>query len=180
MVADPPRDRRRLFFSLWPSDACRAQLESATSAIAHASGGRIIPPRNFHVTLLFLGEVLASRIDAVQQLAGAITGVPRFDLRFDRVEAWPGSNVLCLTTSETPSTVIELADQLRYCLRGEQFRWGEQEFRPHVTLVRDLPRLRATESIEPLCWNVNEFVLVESRPGNGSTYSVIGRWPLPL
>jgi 2'-5' RNA ligase len=118
-----------------------------------------------------------SRIAIIQEAAAAVTGVPAFTLAFDRVEVWSGAKVLCLAPSETPSAVIELVSKLRYCLRGEQFKLDEREFRPHVTLARDLPKVRATESIEPLRWKMNEFVLVESRRADNS-YSIVGQWPL--
>ena len=58
-------------------------------------------------------------------------------------------------------------------------REGEREFRPHVTLARDLRRGRAIQKIEALRQEVNDFALVESvRDGSGSQYSVLARWPL--
>ena len=65
-----------------------------------------------------------------------------------------------------------------------------------ATFARDLPRRltiapciastsaipggrRRAEPMQPLCMKVNDFVLVDSRPGpSGSLYSVIARWPL--
>src|SRR5687768_14899043 len=113
MSAATARDSRRLFFSLWPSDEFRAQVEAAAGEAARRSGGRIIPPRNFHVTLLFLGEVLRSNCAAVQQAAAALDDVAAFGLRFDRLEAWPGSKVLCLTPSAIPSALARLAKELQ-------------------------------------------------------------------
>ncbi len=181
MSAVSERDSRRLFFSLWPSDEFRAQVEAATRAVSRDSAGRIIPPRNFHVTLLFLGEVLQSHIGAIQQAAAAVSGIGAFTLDFDRIEAWPGSKVLCLTPSNPPPEAARLSKELQCRLSPEQFRLGSQEFRPHITLARDLPRIQAAQSIEPLRWKLNEFVLVESRRGaGGSNYSPLGRWPLAV
>jgi 2'-5' RNA ligase len=56
---------------------------------------------------------------------------------------------------------------------------GRQEFRPHVTLARDVPRMRSIETIRPIEWRVDDFVLVESNmTKTGSEYSVLERWPL--
>ncbi|HEY0683847.1 MAG TPA: RNA 2',3'-cyclic phosphodiesterase [Steroidobacter sp.] len=168
---------RRLFFALWPTDQFRTQIQAATLAIAQASGGRLIPERNFHVTLLFLGEVPAERFDSVQLAGAQLTGCSAFELNFDGVESW-GRKLLCLTTSTTPAAAMELAAQLRASL-SSFVREDEREFRPHVTLARDLRRGRATQKIEGLRQEVNDFALVESVPdARGSQYSVLARWPL--
>lgn len=177
----PPRvakEARRLFFALWPSAESCAEIEAATAAVVRERGGRIIPSRNFHVTLLFLGDVLPSRLAAVQ-LAGAMAAdTPPFQLNFDRIEAW-GRKVLCLTASACPAAAIQLAEKLRDGLGDEAPQASEHEFRPHLTLARDLPRARRPEPIKTLSLEAREFVLAESQRGaDGSHYSVVARWPL--
>jgi RNA 2',3'-cyclic 3'-phosphodiesterase len=170
---------RRLFFALWPTDEFRADLVLATQNIACDSGGRVIPPENLHVTLLFLGQVPNARFDAVQQAADALTHAPAFELSFDRAEVWGRANLLCLTTSTTPPAAAALADKLGHSLRDERAEASEREFRPHITLARDLPRRRRPEPMQPLLMKVNDFVLVDSRQGpSGSQYEVLRRWPL--
>ena len=169
---------RRLFFALWPTDEFRADLVSATQNLARDSGGRVIPPENLHVTLLFLGQVPDARFDAVQRAADALAHAPAFELSFDRAEVWGRANLLALTTSATPPAATALAEKLRYSLRDE-VSGSEHEFRPHITLARDLPRRRRAEPMQALLMKVNDFVLVESRPGpSGSQYLVLRRWPL--
>ena len=171
------RGGRRWFFALWPTDPFRTQIQEATLAIAQASGGRLIPARNFHVTLLFLGEVPAERFDAVQQAGARLAGSPAFELNFDGVEAW-GRRLLCLTTSTPPAAAIALATRLRGHLSSD-VRQDEREFRPHITLARDLRRSCAAEAIHGLRQKVDDFALVESvRDASGSQYSVLARWPL--
>ena len=170
---------RRLFFALWPSDEFRGELVAATQALARDSGGRVIPPENLHVTLIFLGQVPDARYDAVQQTGDACANASAFELSFDRSEVWGRANLLCLTTSATPAQAAELAEKLRRALRDEGSETSEHEFRPHITIARDVPRRRRPEAIQPLLMKVNDFVLVESQPGpRGSRYSVMARWPL--
>lgn len=170
---------RRLFFALWPSDEFRNDLVSATRAMTDDSGGRVIPPENLHVTLLFLGQIPEARFEAVQQAADACANEPAFELSFDRAEIWGRAHLLCLTTSATPPTATGLAEKLRHSLRAEVSGTSEHDFRPHITLARDLPRHARAQPMQPLCMKVNDFVLVESRPGpRGSQYAVLTRWPL--
>jgi 2'-5' RNA ligase len=186
MPAGTGKDSRRLFFALWPSDEFRADLVSATQVLARDSGGRVIPPENLHVTLLFLGQVPQARFDAVQQAGNACTNAPAFELSFDRAEIWGRANLLCLTTTSlTPPQATVLAEKLRHSLRDEALApdgisgMGEHEFRPHITLARDLPRRGRPEPVPPLLMKVNDFVLVESRTvARGSQYSVLQRWSL--
>jgi RNA 2',3'-cyclic 3'-phosphodiesterase len=169
---------RRLFFALWPADDLRARIESDTGALVERAGGRRIQARNLHVTLLFLGDVPAARIDAVVAAAAETSG-NAFQIWFDQVETWPGSNVLCLTSQHPPAAFALLAEALRSRLTAQSFEFRKQVFRPHITLARDLPRMRSTESIPPLHWPVGDFVLVESNmTRSGSRYSVLSSWPL--
>jgi 2'-5' RNA ligase len=177
-MATPQRDSRRLFFALWPSDELRAQVEAIALPVVRASGGRPIPPRNFHVTLLFLGEIPAEKFPAIQQAAMSLAGSPAFQLEFDSIESW-GRKVLCLTSSAPPAAAIDLAERLRASLRSQLKQVDERPYSPHVTLARDLPRGRPIQKIEPLLQKVNDYVLVESvRDAHGSHYSVLERWPL--
>lgn len=171
-------DSRRLFFALWPSDEFRAELEAATGALARASGGRLIPPRNFHVTLLFLGEISDRNFSAVQQAGAALAGRSAFVVDFDTVESW-GRKVLCLTSSTPSALATELAEQLRASLRSQLKQLDERPYLPHITLARDLPRDLQAQKIKTLRQHVNDFVLVESvRDAGGSHYFVLERWPL--
>ena len=173
-------DSRRLFFALWPSDEFRAELEAATLSLARASGGRLIPPRNLHVTLLFLGEISNEKLPAVQQAGAALIGNPTFALDFDTLESW-GRKILCLTSSAPPASAIELADKLRASLRSQLKQVDERPYLPHITLARDLPRGLRPQKIKPLRQQVNDVALVESvRDAGGSDYSVLERWPLQL
>jgi 2'-5' RNA ligase len=170
--------RRRLFFALWPSSARQREIEVTMRGRVEASRGRAIPAENLHVTLVFLGSVVESRFERVLRAAEQVRSAP-FDLAFDQIEVWARSRVLCLTTSALPSSLAQLEEQLRFKLLSEQFDIRQEEYRPHVTLARDVARRNTREAIASIGWSVEDFVLVESRPGrSGSTYTVVERWPL--
>lgn len=177
-MATPQRDSRRLFFALWPSDEFRAQIEALALPVVRATGGRPIPARNFHVTLLFLGEIPAEQFSAIQQAGAGLSGSPAFQIGFDSIESF-GRRVLCLTPSAPPAAAIDLAERLRASLRSQLKQLDERPYCPHITLARDLPRARPIQKIETLLQQVNDYALVESvRAAGGSHYSVLERWPL--
>ncbi|WP_161965662.1 RNA 2',3'-cyclic phosphodiesterase [Steroidobacter cummioxidans] len=170
--------QQRLFFALWPGGEFRAELEAATLPAARASGGRLISPRNFHVTLLFLGQIPNQRFAVIQQAGEGWAGSAAFALDFDGIESW-GRRVLCLTTSRPPASAIALAAGLRASLSSQLKQLDERPYIPHITLARDLPRSLQPQKIKTLRQQVNEFVLVESvSDASGSQYSILERWPL--
>jgi 2'-5' RNA ligase len=172
--------KRRLFFALWPADELRRQIEEATVGPARHSGGRVVPARNFHVTLAFIGDVMLESVTA----AAAATSAPRFSMAFDQVEGWPRSNVLVLGAPRTPPELVTLVDHLLFNLLEKQIKLKREVFRPHVTLVRNLPSLRPLQKIERIDWPVQEFALIESAPladesrSDERRYTVLARWPL--
>ena len=84
---------RRLFFALWPSDALRHDIEHETRHAAHHSGGRVIPARNFHITLAFLDSVPDSRIAELGRCALA-TEVRPFELVLQSIHRWEQQELL--------------------------------------------------------------------------------------
>lgn len=143
------------------------------------SNGRPVPTRNLHVTLAFLGEVPEARVDQVKQCARSVATDGGFDLQFDQIEIWARARVLCLTPEHTPDVLQRLFERLRLNLLNEQFEIRHEEYRPHVTLARDVRRRNERTAVEPIGWRVDEFVLVQSQRGSaGSEYAIIDRWPL--
>jgi len=178
-----PDSKRRLFFALWPADELRRQIEEATVGLARHSGGHVVPARNFHVTLVFVGEVTPQQLDAVIAAGGA-TSSPRFSIDFDQVEAWPRSNLLVLNAPRTPPELVTLVDHLLFNLLEKQVKLKREVYRPHVTLARNLPSLRPLQKIERIGWPVHEFALIGSTHGPAESrsdeirYAVLARWPL--
>ncbi|HEY4367208.1 MAG TPA: RNA 2',3'-cyclic phosphodiesterase [Steroidobacteraceae bacterium] len=179
----PPDPKRRLFFALWPADELRRQIEESTVGLARHSGGRVVPARNFHVTLAFVGEVTQEQMSSVLSAAEA-TSASRFSLVLDQIEAWSKANVLVLDTPRTPPELALLVDRLHFNLLEKQIKLKREVYRPHLTLARKLPGLRALQKIAPFNWAVHEFALVESsttgkEAGFAETrYAVLARWSL--
>ena len=170
--------KRRLFFALWPTETRQHEIASAMRRRVEASCGRAIPAENLHVTLAFVGSVLESRFERVVRCGAEVSGA-RFHLELDQIEIWARAHVLCLTPRRTPPELAHIAEHLRFKLLSEQFEIRQEEYRPHMTLARDVRRRDVREPIGAIAWNVDDFVLVESRPGRaGSEYKVIERWPL--
>ncbi len=128
----------RLFVAVELPQAMREAL-AETSALLRASvRGRYVAPDSFHVTLAFLGEVSATRIDAaVAALEAGCRGFTCFKVSFGALGSFGKRTSATLWQGfEDAGDLPELATRVREELRGEGFDFDEKSFKPHVTLMR--------------------------------------------
>lgn len=129
-----------------------------------------------HLTLAFLGDVPAQRIDAARRAADGIA-VASFPLTIDRLGFWPRNRILW-AGGDAPA-LTALADALGERLRAAGFRLEDRPFAAHVTLLRGADCASVPPLARTVEWKVPEFVLAESkRSAEGAGYEIIGRWPL--
>jgi RNA 2',3'-cyclic 3'-phosphodiesterase len=169
---------RRLFFALWPDSRLREQVMRTVGPIAALAPGRLRQPQQWHVTLVFLGAVRATRLPVAYEAAAAVRAEP-FELTFDTVEHWRRAGVLCLAAQQTPPALERLVTALRGELGQRGFVTEQRAYRPHLTLARRVRPPPELPAPGPLPWPATEFVLVESTSGaRGSTYTVLADWKL--
>ena len=168
----------RLFFALWPSQDLLDVLKERIPALLPARAGRVLRPEQWHVTLEFLGHVADGRLADLQEIAATVRGEPT-EVQFDRLEHWRRPQLLCLTASRPPAALLELALGLREVLRRDNFRTDARDFRPHLTLARNVRRAPGSGPIDPVAWPADGFALVESiTDPAGAIYRPIRHWPL--
>jgi 2'-5' RNA ligase len=177
-TGSPPAERLRLFFAAWPPAPAAAVLHGWAVATQAAVGGRAIAALNIHLTLAFLGSVAAPRIgDAVtagRRVRGAAHALPLTEARY-----WPRSHIVWVGPRATPPPLAALALELQHELTAMGFELDEREFRAHVTLLRDVPRLRGLPELPGVDWPITEFVLARSETAAaGSVYTVLERFSL--
>jgi 2'-5' RNA ligase len=171
-------DSRRLFFALWPDSGLLEQMKRTARPIAASAPGRLQQPQQWHVTLVFLGAVPATRVPDAHEAAAAVRAEP-FELTLDTVEYWRRAGIVCLTARQTPPALERLVAALRGELDQRGFATEHRTYRPHLTLVRRVRPPREFPAPEPLIWPVTEFVLVESSSGDhGSVYTVLAEWKI--
>jgi 2'-5' RNA ligase len=167
------RKSRRLFFALVPDPRVRVALVRATRDTVRATDGRPTAPGNLHITVAFLGNVEASRIDAVR--AAGPPDAACFDIALGRYSNRHG--MLWLEPLAVPEALVALEQALWERLEPSGFVRELRVYRPHFTLARDAKR-RAEGGIE-LAWQVRALHLMESIGGDrGPTYVSIGTWAL--
>ncbi|MBT9613543.1 MAG: RNA 2',3'-cyclic phosphodiesterase [Burkholderiales bacterium] len=170
----------RLFFALWPEASLQQAFFEAGLKLYQRCGGRRTRRENIHLTLVFLGEVEADRLQRVTDVADQIT-LPAFDLHFTRLGWWRQNQVAWVATDETPRPLIDLVKQLQLGLVAEGFKFDERRFQAHITLLRKANCPPGLIESQPIVWQANAFVLVRSTLHvDGPHYAIVKRWPLQL
>src|SRR5690606_34522438 len=152
---------RRLFFALWPSDRQRETLRNALRPVLTSVEGRAVDRRNWHVTLVFIGNFPEAQLPFLQAAAGEIAFEP-VRLRFDRLAFWPRTKIACLLPVTVPPALETLVASLESLLPAFGREPERQVYKPHMTVAR---RVRAFENLalaSPVDLEWEAFTLLES------------------
>lgn len=178
----------RLFVGLAVSDPIKETLERLTLRLrAKDDGLRWSTPDQWHVTLVFLGEVdddararLVKELRAIRQ--------PALTLRMERLGVFQGAGILHAQVEVTPE-LLRLHEATVSAVKRVGLKVEDRPYRAHITLARSrnrdgrktIERLRRSAEQQRMqqSWNAQEFLLYESQlsPG-GSRYLVEERFPL--
>ena len=172
----PDEPFKRLFFAL----PCGSQQGKAISRWRRGlglRGGRPVPVENFHLTLMFLGEVGASQLPAVLDTAARLRPLAQpVRLVLNQVEAWRRSQALVLTAKDVPSAFLHWVYALQQAMLPLGFEADSRNFRPHLTLMRDYREPAPEVGLDTEFGLVgHEFVLFESSRGR---YQPLAQWSL--
>jgi 2'-5' RNA ligase len=168
----------RLFFAAWPAPEVQRALGEIAREAQHECGGRAVPAHNIHLTLLFLGDVVRDRLDAVEAL-GATVVSPAVTLQVDRLEYWRHNRILWAGVAECPQPLRTLVEQVQHAAIAAGFDVDSRPYVPHVTLLRDARRAPKEGRFAAVSWPVTELALVESvQRERGRVYEVVRRWSL--
>jgi 2'-5' RNA ligase len=190
MPAKSPRrkfgatQKDRIFFACLPDAETAARIHALAESLKRENGfsGTLILPEHLHVTLFHLGDwqVLPQQIVDIAKKAATEVVSPPFDVSFPRVESFrnrTGVYPFVLTGDAVPWSALRnaLGTALKKNGLGGAVHAAD-DFKPHVTLLRDTVRVKPAR-IEPVTWNVGDFVLIHSLLGQ-TKHIHLGRWPL--
>lgn len=178
----------RLFVGLAVDEAVKETLERLTLRLrAKDDGLRWSTPDQWHVTLVFLGEVDdEKRARLVRELAGVRQ--PELRLRIVQSGVFERSGILHAEVEVSPE-LLRLYEAVAAAVRRVGLPVEARPYRAHITLARaknrdgrkTIGRLRRATEQQRLSagWKAKEFLLYESQlsPG-GSRYVVRERFAL--
>ena len=178
----PDPARARFFFALCPDVPTRDAIYRASRNQAQNSGGRPVPPENFHITLAFLGSVrqeLEERVAAQAVGSGDAVQAEPFSFELDELGYWPSSRVIWYGCTHTPTALHGVAMELRRHLHAAALPPDPGKFVPHVTLARWVQKPAPLPAAQRILWEVRDLVLVRSETlATGVRYTEIARCPL--
>jgi 2'-5' RNA ligase len=128
----------RVFLALVPDEKTRTQLASISRKLrSHALGGNFTSTSNFHVTLVFIGDVSEETIAKLAALVEKTQFFP-FVIKTKQLGffATKGIKDILVWNIERQPDLSELQRQLMSELRQMGFVLEEREYRPHFTLAR--------------------------------------------
>jgi 2'-5' RNA ligase len=171
-----------VFFALWPGDAEREQLARCATDLELPSGARLVPARNYHVTVAFIGEVTAGELEALREV-GASQRAAASALCLDRCEHWPEAQVVVAAARRAPPSLAALSARLHceaaLCVPRPAGARAPQPLRVHVTLARKVSQAPVRQEMSALEWSAPALTLVRSETGGQhSIYTVVDTWPL--
>lgn len=181
-----PAGHHSLFFALLPDPAAIAGIRAAQRALEEGlppQRGSGTPDGRLHLTLHWLGEwseLPGSTVAAARTAAAQLVQAP-FVLRLDQAGCFGhGEPIWVLRPSAPPAGLAALHRGLAAALGRQRLRLPPgPAFAPHVTLRRRATSRFAACPVPAMEWGVQDFALLHSqRSGAGTTYDILGRWPL--
>jgi RNA 2',3'-cyclic 3'-phosphodiesterase len=179
----------RLFVAVTPPPEAIDELHSATARLhSPRSELRWTRPEQWHLTLVFLGEVDdAARADLTVRLGRTAARHPPVRLALLGAGRF-GARVLWTRVVGDVDALRRLAASARAAARRAGLVVEDRPYRPHLTLARgregaDLrPAVDALAGFAGSAWTASELHLVRSRLGAGpdrtSRYELVTSWPL--
>lgn len=171
------KDTSRVFFALLPDRNTVADINFHLNQFSPETGKKV-RPENFHITLLFLGNVTRQHIDALCMDCDSIA-VPAIDLTMTTPGWWKKAGILWLAPESIPPSLAKLHDALKTIAARRNLVHDKKEYLPHITLMRKVTAAPAYPVIRPFTWRASSFSLMQSNPRpDGVVYTELGRWPL--
>jgi len=124
---------------------------------------------NLHVTLAFIGQVDAARLDDIVAAARTVQA-RQFTLRMDQPGFWKHNRIAWLSASRVPAELDAMVAELRAALQAGHIPCDAKPFVAHVTLLRNArPPSEEWPALAAVHWPVNGFSLVSSETDEGGT-----------
>lgn len=190
------KQRLRIFCAVELPEDVRARIAAHVAGLREATQPSLKisweRAEKLHLTLKFLGEVEAERVEALTRAANRAAGVGgRFELSLRETGAFPSRGnprVLWLGLHDDTGRLAQLQARLEAECERENFPREERAFRPHITIARirtpnaaarHVAALHREVEFAPATFNVGEFVIMQSRLGaGGSQYTPLSRHEL--
>jgi len=175
----PDKQRKRIFFALWPDNSVRESISGVLQKSIYSDAlGQAHSSQNLHLTLHFLGNLDSAQISCALQQAGKVKA-DKFELILNGFGCFEKAKILWLGPKQVPLQLTELYKNLAESLGVCNVSLESRRFQPHVTLMRKFNDFKASDIAQAVHWRVGKFALVESvSTANGVAYRPLQFFPL--
>lgn len=168
----------RVFFAVWLDADTLTAIEGVQQRLLAISGGRAMVPETMHLTLSFVGDTSPDRLNDLMAI-GAKIHQSAFHFLINKVSYFEKSKVAWAGTKHVPSELTKLQGAIHGLVAKAGFPVDPRPFRPHITLIRNLPQMFDMMSTQDIIWPITAFSLVKvNQSGNGAPYEILQVWPL--
>lgn len=127
----------RLFIAVNFDGETVGRIAEVRERLREKGRGNFTRDENLHLTLAFLGEVPAERLDDVKKAMDAVS-VHRMTLNFNRIGCFARDSELWWIGAEDNKTLSGLQRALVKELQAAGLPVDSKRFRPHITLAREM------------------------------------------
>jgi len=194
----PGSEQLRLFVAVELPPEVKVELSDAARRLRTRCDGnqlKWVDTESIHLTLKFLGETAAERVQEVKGAVAAVAaGAGTLTLALGTIGAFPGLSrprVIWVGLDGDTPALIALARQIDRSLQAIGFAPESRPFSPHLTLARTRPdtplqaqveigsALSRAQAPERRRFNISQVSLMQSQlRTQGPLYTCLGRWPL--
>jgi 2'-5' RNA ligase len=178
------KNNLRLFFAVQLHESLQITVKNLLKQLYHQPWGskvRWVALENLHVTLRFIGDCPAEKINDLQhEVTRAIKKIKPFDIQLGQIKLFtsPRRPHVVIIDIQPNAGLFELAFAVEHGVVAAGFRAENRPFLPHLSLGRpsqhihfsETPLPQLTENVLP----INEIVLMRSdEVDNKRIYTVI-------
>lgn len=167
----------RLFFALLPDDRTVDAINWHADQYSPRTG-RKVRPENFHITLLFLGNVNAATQERLIMTCNNLHS-QTFDLEISTSGWWKKAGIFWLAPEHTPAKLTALHESLVSAAGSCRLTTQKRPYAPHITIMRKVTQAPQHPLIKPFTWQAEDFSLMQSiTHSDGVEYRELATWPL--
>jgi len=178
----------RLFVAVDPPDGEARALDAALAARDEQL--RWVPPEQWHLTLVFCGEVSPGLVPELsERLARGAARTPQFDVRLVAAGSFPKqaarARVLWIGLDGDVDTMTRLAERCAAAARRTGVAVEDRPFRPHLTVARSRrdtvdvrTHVQRLSSYAGEPWRVTSVRLMHSTLGAQVRHETLAQFPL--
>jgi RNA 2',3'-cyclic 3'-phosphodiesterase len=130
----------RLFIGIPFTDSVQFYLkETQTNVLKNATKSKMTRPGNFHLTLLFIGELEGTRIDQlIEVIDETVSSFNSFSIKLGTIGAFVkgAEEIVWMGIEQGITHLKKMHEELKKSLIASQLPFDAKGFNPHITLAR--------------------------------------------